>query len=390
MSSTPEQIAATERWFVSRGVPHFIAEYNAAEDVLTRALPGLTLAFLISSVSAIDLDWSGWAIGFAIFGGFASLIGAWAGINTLRGRRPLSLPQSVGLVEILTFLLVPSMLPLIFGADGSGALLTFAVQLLLLGIIYLVTSYGVVAIGKWAAVQAYRSVGQTVVLFAKGLPLLLLGFMFLFINAEAWQSAGRLDRPLLYATLVLFALLAAVFVVTQIPREIGNLAHFDSWADVVSRCTRSPLAGVAVSQDDPPAQPPLSRREWGNLGLVVFVSQAFRIVMVALMVGGFFVVFGLLVIRPETISVWTGADPHFWWQSVTWFGYTFQLTEELIQVSLFLAAFAGLYFSVYTITDATFRTEFFEDIVDEVRESVAVRALYRTERGRASDEHQKL
>ncbi|MEA2002967.1 MAG: hypothetical protein U9N84_13915 [Actinomycetota bacterium] len=390
MSLTPERVTATERWFVSRGVPHFIAEYNATEDVLTRALPALTLAFLISSVSAIDLDWSGWAIGFAIVGGFAALIGAWAGINSLRGRRPLALPHSVGLVEVLTFLLVPAMLPLIFGVDGSGALLTFAVQLVLLGVIYVATSYGVIAIGKWAALQAYRSVGQTVVLFAKGLPLLLLGFMFLFINAEAWQSAGRLDRPLLYATLVLFAVLAAVFVVTQIPREIGNLAYFDSWSEVVVRCARSPLAGVTAPQGDPPGPPPLSRREWGNLGLVVFVSQTFRIVMVAAMVGGFFVVFGLLVIRPETISAWTGADPHLWWRSFSWFGHAFQLTEELIQVSLFLAAFAGLYFSVYTITDTTFRTEFFEDIVEEVRESVAVRALYRTERGRDSDQHQEL
>ena len=46
-------------------------------------------------------------------------------------------------------------------------------------------------------------------------------------------------------------------------------------------------------------------------------------------------------------------------------------------MSGFLAAFAGLYFSVYMITDATFRREFFEDIVDEARENLAVRAAYR-------------
>jgi len=39
-------------------------------------------------------------------------------------------------------------------------------------------------------------------------------------------------------------------------------------------------------------------------------------------------------------------------------------------------AFAGVYFSVYTTTDVTLRSEFFEDTVAELRQNLAVRAIY--------------
>jgi hypothetical protein len=142
------------------------------------------------------------------------------------------------------------------------------------------------------------------------------------------------------------------------------------------------MAGATTSAPGRPEPPPLSRREWGNLGLVVLVGQGLRILVVAVLVGGFFVLFGLLMIRPDTIAQWIGAPPTTWWESFTWFGVDLQLTSELIQVSAFLASFAALYFSVYTITDATFREEFFEDIVEEARENLAVRAAYRAEIGR--------
>jgi hypothetical protein len=54
------------------------------------------------------------------------------------------------------------------------------------------------------------------------------------------------------------------------------------------------------------------------------------------------------------------------------------LTEELLQVSGFLAAFAGVYFSVYTTTDQNLRSDFFEDTVTEMKQNLAVRAIYRS------------
>ena len=40
------ETARVERWFIRQGIPHFIHRYSAGQDVLTRAVPVLSLVFL--------------------------------------------------------------------------------------------------------------------------------------------------------------------------------------------------------------------------------------------------------------------------------------------------------------------------------------------------------
>lgn len=364
----------TETWFVDRGVPHFIDSYNASEDVFTRTLPALVLLFLFSSISAIDLDWPAWGIVTASAAGLAILLTAWAGINRLRGIQPvLRRPDRVGGVEIAVFLFVPALLPLIFGLDWTGALLTLISQAALLALVYVVTSYGLIAISIWVLGRLVHSIGETLRLFTRTLPLLLIGFMFLFINAEAWQSAGRLDTALLVAVGVLFAALSGLFIGTQVPRELRGLNQFGSWAEVERLCSDAP--GITVDRSEPPTPPPLTTRERGNLWLLVFVSQAFRLILVSALIGVFFVGLGMLIIQPDTITLWTTTDPTVLWDP-TLFGVPVQLTVELLRVSGFLAAFAAVYFSVYTTTESALREDFYEDILAEARQNLAVRTRY--------------
>ena len=366
--------ADTEKWFVDRGVPHFIDSYNASEDVLTRALPILVLLFLFSSISAIDLDWPAWGIVTASLGGLLILLAVWAGINWLRGLHPLlRRPERVGPVEIGVFLGVPTLLPIIFGWDWTGAIITLLTQAVILGLVYAATSYGVIAISWWVLGRLIHSIGQTLRLFTRTLPLLLIGFMFLFLNAEAWQSAGLLDTALLVAVGALFAMLAGVFLGTQVPREIRNLNTFSSWGEVEALCDDAP--GLAVGSNETPQPRQLSRRERGNLWLLVFISQAFRLLLVSLLIGAFFVGLGLLIIQPDTVTLWTTNDPTVLWET-TLFGRGIQLSAELLRVSGFLASFAVVYFAVYTTTESALRDEFYEDITDEVRQNLAVRARY--------------
>lgn len=374
MNSDQNARSATEEWFVDRGVPHFIDSYNASEDVLTRALPVLVLLFMFSSISAIDLDWSPWAIVAASLGGLAVLLAVWAGVNRIRGVRPLlRRPDRVGPVEIGVFLGVPALLPIIFGWDWAGALIALASQAAILALIYAVTSYGVVAISWWVAAQLLHSLGQTLRLFTRTLPLLLIGFMFLFINAEAWQSAGLLDTSLLIAVGLLFAILAGLFLGTQVPREIRDLNQFSSWDEVQELCEDAP--GNTISDQGDPEAPPLTRRERGNLWLLVFISQTFRLVIVSALIGVFFVGLGLLIIQPETVTLWTTEPPTVLWET-TLFGIDLQLSAELLRVSAFLATFAIVYFGVYTTTESALREEFYADVIIEVRQNLAVRARY--------------
>jgi hypothetical protein len=45
-----------ERWFVRRGVPHFIVHYDASEHIWTRTLPLLVVIYVLRGLYALDLD----------------------------------------------------------------------------------------------------------------------------------------------------------------------------------------------------------------------------------------------------------------------------------------------------------------------------------------------
>jgi hypothetical protein len=118
--------------------------------------------------------------------------------------------------------------------------------------------------------------------------------------------------------------------------------------------------------------PQLSRRQWINVGLVLLFSQGLVITLVGLITGIFFVVFGFIAIPAETAQVWLASDGPI--NHVNVLGV--HVAEPLLRVAGFLASFTALYFSVYLVTDETYRREFRTEIVGEVREAFAARAIY--------------
>jgi hypothetical protein len=73
------------------------------------------------------------------------------------------------------------------------------------------------------------------------------------------------------------------------------------------------------------------------------------------------------------MSSWLGGGDEIHWV----FGDSHVLSYELLQVSTFLAAFSGLYFTVYAVSDDNYRKQFFESLLTELERAVAVRAVYR-------------
>ena len=53
------------------------------------------------------------------------------------------------------------------------------------------------------------------------------------------------------------------------------------------------------------------------------------------------------------------------------------LSAQLLRVAGFLAAFSGLNYAVYLVTDPAYRQEFRDEVVTELRQAFAVRAVYR-------------
>lgn len=376
MEEQAEVLRSTERWFLSRGIPHFIHGYSASRDILTRALPLLTLIFLAELLGALNFEWAWWANALAIAGGAVVLVGGWALANVLRRRRPLARPNRVGTWEIAVFVLVPALLPLMFGGQLRSAGLTAVGNLLLVAVIYLGASYGVVPMTRWALGRLLTQLGNMLDLLVRTLPLLALVVVFLFLQVESWEVAGELRGPFYWVVIGAFAALGLGFIVVRLPREIGRLANFEDWSEAVALTRGSPIEPVARTMPAAwGASLPLSRREWGNVGLVVVFSQAVQILLAALVMGAFFVGFGMVLVGPELVQRWVGRAPNVLATVELW-GRTMVVTEELLRVAGFLGAFSGLYFTVSAMTDETYRAEFHDEVVGEVREAFAVRAVY--------------
>jgi hypothetical protein len=358
--------------------------YSATEDVFTRTLPVFTLVFLLEVGGALNADFTWWQNVLAALGAMGIVVGAWAGINVLRGRRALTRPARVGLPEVLIFVLAPGLGTAVIGGQWAQGLTIAIVNLLLLGTIYLVASYGLIPLTRWALGKTVRELGAVAGLLGRALPLLLLFQIVLFVNTEMWQVADAFDRWLLGAVIGLFVLIGLGFLITRLPRELDRLATFASVEELEEVVAGTPATSLVQAHEGDLHPAPLSARQRGNVLLVALFSQGLQVLLVTLIVGGFFVVFGLLTIEPETVMTsWLEHGGHE--VAVFWIGgHEFVLTKELLKVSIFLAAFSGLYFTVVLVTDATYREEFFDEILAELRQSFAVRSVYLRARG-ASD-----
>ena len=386
-----QAISETERWFLKRGLPHFINDYSPTRDVLTRAVPLLTLIFLIEVANAPKRDFPIWLNAVAVAVGFAILLGAWMLANRIRGRPPLARPDSVGVLEVAVFVLAPPAIPLVFGGQWRSALATAVGNLLLLAVIFLGTSYGVVPLTRWAGARTVREIEQVMSLLVRALPLLILFITFIFLQNEAWQITAGLHGPYYWIVLGIFVVIGVGFSVIRLPGEIGGLSDFESWDVAVERAARTPAAPLVdeATSSDARATPPLSRRQWGNVALVVLFSQGLQVLLVSAMVFVFLVVFGVLVVTEPVARGFTDAAPNVLATFDLW-GRELVVTEELLRVTGFLTVFAGLYFTVTAITDESYRKEFIGEILDEMRRSLAVRTVYlaalkaESRRGRAS------
>lgn len=375
MSET-DTLAAVERWFRSRGIPHFIDDYSASRDVFTRALAPLTAILILELVTALDASWPWWLNLGVAAAGLGALLGVWAVVNVARKRPALARPNRVGTTELAIFVLLVPILDLLAGDQRLTALNTLLVNLALLGLIYLGTSYALLPITRWAAGRLWRQLADVLGLLARALPLLLLFVTFLFLTTEVWEVAASLDGPFLAVTMGLFVVVGVVFVVARIPLEVGALARFDSWGDVAALVGETPASGLHPPADASPAGTPrLGRRQWGNVGLVVLFTQGLQIAFVSVMIGVFFVGFGVLTVTPELTSTWAGTEASLLLDGELW-GRPVAVTTELLQVAGFLTAFSGFYFTVYVLTDATYRKEFLDEVLVELRQAFAVRAVY--------------
>lgn len=371
------QRSEVERWLLRRGVPHLIHGYAPSRDIFTRVWWLLALMLLAESVAAVDRELAWWANALTVLGGLTLLVGGVAVVNTLLGRGALERPTRLGAPELTAFVLLPVLIPLVFGLQGREALGIAAFNLALLAVLYVVTGYGLVPMARWASEQLTKQLLDLANLLVRTLPLLALFSMFLFLNAELWQVASDAPMMLLGAACGLLVMVGVLFTLLRVPQELTALGVPPTWEEIEPMVADTPVAGLQ-RRSPAPRHVRLGWRARANLVLVGLFRLGVQIALASVLVGGFYVVFGVLMVREATIAQWTTnglVDNQVLWRG-DFAGATMVVTKPLLKVAAFLSAFGGLQVTVSALTDAAYREEFFEDLAGELRQVLAVRAAY--------------
>ena len=372
-----------ERWFVRRGLPHLIDDYTATDDIFTRMAPFLAGVVFLEFFLAFGDRWTGWSQAVAFLGGIAALVGGVVLVNRIRGRRSFQLPDDIGVWELALYVVLP-IVPTVIGSQGSAldnAVSVVAFNLVLLAVGYVVTSWALIPMMRWSFGQVRRQVTDVANLAMKSLPTLLIFSAFIFINAEMWQVANDFTLPLFGMVMLLLVGIGGIFIFVSVRRLTVDLARFSAWGDVRPRCANTPVEEIIPADDEPaPDTPPLVRRAEWNVNLLLFVAPGIQVLLVSLVITTFYVVFGLLTVREETLLQWTTVGEltyeRDWAVDIAIFGTDLIFTRQLLLVALFIGMFSGLNFAVQVITDDTYREEFIADMTAEVRDALAVRAVY--------------
>ena len=349
--TTNRRLAEYERSFRKSGLPLFSEEFSASKDIFNRALPLLGIVFIGELLGAGQLDWSWWQNLLAILGALTIVLIAIGLMNRARGRPFSAIPTSIDAPELTGFVVIPALLPLIFGGQIGSAIVTALANLALLAVILGVGAYGLPSILRWVPGRIASQLRASLSLIAKALPLLAIFILLAFPTQELWAIFSHPTRGV-YALIVgLFALLAVGFLAVRLPREAQRLE-----------------AEVAEG-------PPLTRSQRINVGLVMFVSQALQVLIVSLMVFLFLAVFGLLAVDDSLRVDWVGSAGHELFH-FNLFDERLELTSELLRVAAGLGAFSGFYFAIAMLTDDTYRSEFLEELTSEMKSSFIARAEY--------------
>jgi hypothetical protein len=282
--------------------------------------------------------------------------------------------------------IVPLLLVVVVLATGAGGLLawvahqvTVAPALLIsvgLGAAtwYALTVLRARPIVTWALARTFGSLRTLLPMTTRALPLLLMFITFLFINTEVWQVATHLSVGALWLVALLFLLLGVAFLLVRLPEEVDRTDDDVDDRMLLDATRGTPLEESCRELVQDPARHPAAYAEvtgyerW-NLVVVLMIVQSVQVLLLTLSVFAFLMVFGSLTMTEWVMQTWLMHGAHH-------LPGMPGASTELLQVSVFLASFSGLYLTVSTVTDETYREQFFGDVMRELERAVGVRAVY--------------
>lgn len=378
MSQPLPESDAAERWFLAQGLPAVVRRSALLSRVWSRSAPALAgLAVMAAnSIGIVALSGShtvdiagrpdlpeGVILGLGVV-----LIPAMAFAGWLVARMD-SVPRRALAGTVAAAVIA---LGAVFGGPSPRVPANLALFGTLVGIILCLTATGLGSILGWVARLMLTNIRSTTAMFVRALPVLLLTFL-VFFNSYVWLMTSLIGRGRLWAGMIFLFLVASSFLVSTTLDQAQPLLAAPASAPVPGDSAM--LAGTPFEEmSDPAHAGPLSVRERVNIVFAVAASQLMHVLTVALMIGSVFFVLGLLLISPEVLDAWTrGAgrpDGHL-------LGMTLPIPDSLIQTTMLLTAITFMYISAKAVTDTTYRAQFLDPMLEQLRVTLVARNRYR-------------
>src|SRR4051812_29120929 len=369
------QRRAADAWFLDRGLPAVLRPGALVRRLWPRSAPALAglavfmansaLVVAVTGKHTIDIDghptrteWFVLALLVLVLP-VAVLVG-WlvSRIATVRGRSV----ASTGAVSV-------AIAGGVLGGPSPRALVGLVFEGVVIAAILALTACGAGSILAWAVQMTTSNLAAAGSMVTRALPLLLLTIL-VFFNSPVWLMAATISRPRLWLALLFLTAIAAVFVVSVTRDRVKPMLESDDPA----RGHSERLAGTPFeTMPDPPAVRPLTRIERSNVMFVVAASQLSQILIVAAMISLLFLILGLILLSPELLAAWTRNGR----SDGSVLGMTIPVPDSLIQISFFLGALTFMYISARTVSDAEYRTLFFDPLIDDVQLTLRARDRYR-------------
>ncbi|WP_194926734.1 hypothetical protein [Catenulispora pinisilvae] len=407
-----------EKWFIKRGLPHFIENYKATEDVFNRALPLFVVLVVVQmglELTSKTVTWKDRLIGGAI--GFAAIVVVILVANLIRQpQRWYRWPRKIGPAEITLLVLLGPVVGKLSGAGWGAVVADFVANILVLALVYLLVAYAILPVLKWALKHSFEELGNLGNLASKALPMLALFGTFLFLNVDMWHIASSFDkRSQLWYTTLFFAAITFLFLMVRLPGEVKNLQGEYYLEAVVAASADTPLHEHVGELDDVLPQLRTDRRQQVNMLFVLAFTQVIQILLLSVVVFVYFVSLGKLAVTDGQIADWlkspecvgitssklSGLKPaavaqacHFSTeeQGETWlkiiqpgrlFGFPARIpgtdiffSEPLLRTAILLTTFSAFFFAVSAVTDEAYRKDFFESITGRLAKCLTIRCGY--------------
>jgi uncharacterized membrane protein len=343
-----------------------------------RALPLIGLWIVLGTI----LVWAqrpGVTLGENVVAMAITLVGSGAALGTmlwLRRHPPFGHGARLDLLDIAAIGFVPGVAAALIHGQPEAVIGVGGFVLLGVGVIYLVTGFGLLEIAGWALGYLRAQLGQIATLVARTLPVLLILVVFLLFASELWQAANTLGGWDLVAVIALLLAVATVLVVSRARSEVAEIEEGRDWATIRPLLADTPAAPFERFLTGTPATPRRLRwQERMNLVVLMLVSQLVQSLFVALLVLLFLVALGVLAIPASVQEVWVG-DAVRPVLSFGLFGEPRLVSVELLITAGLLGGVSALYFTGLALTDAAFRAEFHARVVGDVEQIMAVHAAY--------------